>query len=171
MKILHILICVVITNGIFAQGITKNGQSTDTSANFVNQNGQTGSSSGLNKNGHILALATLTTTTITSITNSTASGGGNITSNGGAVILARGVCWSKSINPTIANSKTTDGTGIGTFISSLTLLSGDSTYYVRAYATNSVGTAYGNQVSFTTSAPTLATITTTTPSSIATNNS
>ncbi len=171
MKLIYaflIVSCFVFPDRVSAQGVTKYGESTNSSSNFVNQNGQTGSSSGINKNGQILALATLTTTTASSITNSSASSGGNITSNGGATITARGVCWSTSANPTIANNKTIDGTGTGTFISSITLLSGDSTYYVRAYATNSVGTAYGNQISFTTSAPTLATITTTLPSSITT---
>ena len=93
---------------------------------------------------------TLTTSTITNITSTTATSGGNITSNGGASITARGVCWSTSQNPTTANSKTTDGTGTGSFTSNLTSLIANTLYYVRAYATNSAGTSYGNQQSFTT---------------------
>ncbi len=97
------------------------------------------------------ALATLSTTTITNINQTTASGGGNIINDGGAAVTARGVCWSTSTNPTISlSTKTVDGTGSGIFTSSLIGLSAGTTYYVRAYATNSVGTAYGTQVSFTT---------------------
>jgi len=92
----------------------------------------------------------LTTTVVTSITVTTASSGGNITDNGGASVTARGVCWSTSQNPTIADAYTNDGSGTGSFTSSLTGLTGNTTYYVRAYATNNMGTAYGNQVSFTT---------------------
>jgi hypothetical protein len=100
-----------------------------------------------------LTLATLTTTAISTITNTTASSGGNISLDGGAAVSARGVCWSTSINPTIAlSTKTIDGSGIGSFTSSITGLVAGTTYYVRGYATNSVGTAYGNQVVFTTSA-------------------
>jgi len=96
-------------------------------------------------------LPTLTTTTISGITNTTASSGGNITNDGGAAVTARGVCWSTSSNPTVAlSTKTTDGSGIGSFTSSITGLLAATSYYVRAYATNSVGTAYGNEVVFTT---------------------
>jgi uncharacterized protein (TIGR02145 family) len=110
-------------------------------------------------------LATITTTAVSAITATTATTGGNITSDGGSTITSRGVCWNTSTNPTITNSKTTDGTGTGIFVSSLTALSANTTYYVRAYATNSTGTAYGSEVSFTTSG-TLATITTTAVSAI-----
>lgn len=106
------------------------------------------------------SFATLTTTVASAITGTTASSGGNITADGGSTILSRGVCWSTSVNPTIANSKTIDGSGIGVFTSNLTGLSPATTYYVRAYATNSSATTYGNQISFTTSAV-LATLTTT----------
>jgi hypothetical protein len=95
-------------------------------------------------------IPTLTTTAITSITQTTASSGGNITSDGGAGVTAHGVCWNTSAGPTIANSKTSDGSGSGSFTSSLTGLTANKTYYVQAYATNSVGTAYGNELSFTT---------------------
>ena len=77
-------------------------------------------------------------------------GGGNVTADGGATVTARGICWSTSQNPTISGSHTTDGTGTGTFTSNMTGLEPNTTYYVRAYATNSAGTAYGDQVSFTT---------------------
>ena len=104
----------------------------------------------------------LTTTAITAITPTTASSGGNITESGGANVTARGVCWSTTQNPTIAGSHTTDGTGTGVFTSSLISLNPTTTYYVRAYATNSVGTSYGNELTFTTtSSATAPTVTTT----------
>jgi uncharacterized protein (TIGR02145 family) len=90
------------------------------------------------------------TTNALNIAETTASSGGNVTSDGGEVVIARGVCWSTTENPTITDSKTTDGTGIGSFSSDIAGLTANTTYYVRAYATNSVGTAYGNQVSFKT---------------------
>lgn len=114
-------------------------------------------------------LATVTTTTpITAITTRTATGGGNVTTNGGATVTQRGVCWSTSNNPTTADSKTVDGSGNGTFTSNLTGLSANTTYYVRAYATNSAGTAYGAEVTFTSAQivlPTLITVTPNTPAS------
>src|SRR4030042_3548467 len=79
-----------------------------------------------------------------------ASSGGSVTAGGNGSITARGVCWNTSTNPTTANSKTTDGTGTGSFTSTLTGLQSHTTYYVRAYATNGGGTAYGNELSFTT---------------------
>jgi uncharacterized protein (TIGR02145 family) len=96
-------------------------------------------------------LPSITTSSITDITSTGAKSGGNITSDGGAPVTARGVCWSTSQNPTTANSKTTDGSGTGSYPSAITGLSPGTTYYVRAYATNSAGTQYGNQVSFKTS--------------------
>lgn len=95
-------------------------------------------------------LAALTTTAMTLVTSTTATSGGNITSDGGITITARGVCWNTATGPTVANSKTVDGTGMGAFTSNLTGLTTATTYYVRAYATNSQGTAYGNEVVFTT---------------------
>ena len=117
-----------------------------------------------------LALApTLVTSVITTITASSASGGGNITSDGGGVVTARGVCWSTTTNPTIADSKTSNDSGVGSFISLMTGLTSGTTYYVRAYAINSQGTSYGNQESFTTTlVVTQATVTTTAAANIST---
>jgi uncharacterized protein (TIGR02145 family) len=96
-------------------------------------------------------LPTLTTTAADSIKTTSARSGGNITSDGGCTITARGVVWSTSQNPTIAlSTNTSDGTGTGSFSSNLTCLNPNTTYYVRSYATNCLGTAYGNEVSFTT---------------------
>jgi uncharacterized protein (TIGR02145 family) len=99
-------------------------------------------------------------TSISNLSQTTAVSGGTITSDGGQAVVARGVCWSTSQNPTTSNSKTSDGTGTGTYSSSLSGLSPNTTYYLRAYATNGLGTGYGNQLSFTTGTPTLATLTT-----------
>ncbi len=99
----------------------------------------------------------LTTTAVTSVTNSTAESGGNIASDGGAPVIARGVCWSTSETPTLGDNITSDGTGTGSFTSSMEGLAYNTTYYVRAYATNNTGTGYGNTVSFTTAVPLLTT--------------
>ena len=108
----------------------------------------------------------ISTNTVTSITSISAICGGNIISDGGSPVSSRGVCWSNSYMPTILNSKTNDGTGIGTFLSSLSGLSPNTTYYVRAYATNGVGTAYGSTQSFKTNAISLPILSTNTISSI-----
>ena len=94
-------------------------------------------------------LSTITTTAVLGVTSTTASSGGSIYSNGGAAITARGVCWATNPNPSITDNKTVDGTGAGTFASSITGLNPGTTYFIRAYATNSVGTAYGNQDTIT----------------------
>jgi uncharacterized protein (TIGR02145 family) len=111
-------------------------------------------------------LPVVTTTNVTDITQTTATTGGNVTSDGNADVTSRGVCWNSSENPTVSNSKTSDGTGTGPFTSSLTQLTPGTTYYVRAYATNSEGTSYGSQVSFNSNPIVLATLTTTTVGSI-----
>ena len=104
--------------------------------------------------------ASVTTRSISNITATTATSGGNVTSEGGGSVTARGVVWGTSSGPTIAlATKTTDGTGFGVFTSSLTSLKPATTYYFRAYATNSSGTSYGSETSFTTlpSTPTVST--------------
>jgi hypothetical protein len=93
------------------------------------------------------SLAVITTSAVTSVTQITAVSGGTISYQGASAISVRGICWGTSPNPTIANSTTSNGTGIGTFTSNLTGLVAGTTYYVRAYATNGSGTSYGNQVS------------------------
>jgi hypothetical protein len=91
----------------------------------------------------------ITTVPVSMITATSAeTGGSNITSPGGAEVTFRGVCWSTNPGPTVADSKTIDGTGLGQFTSSITGLTPNTTYYVRAYAVNSAGTSYGNEISF-----------------------
>lgn len=94
--------------------------------------------------------AAVTTTEATSITPASAAAGGNVTDAGGGTVSARGICWSTAQNPTIADSKTTNGTGTGSFTSSLTGLDNGTIYYYRAYATNSSGTTYGQEYQFIT---------------------
>ena len=106
----------------------------------------------------VIPTSSLTTNTISSIANTSAISGGNITATTDDVVIARGVVWSTTSSPTIdLSTKTVDGSGSGTFTSSITGLAVGTTYYVRAYATNSNGTDYGPQQSFTSlKAPTVA---------------
>jgi len=92
----------------------------------------------------------LTTNSITSLNDITAVSGGTISNNGGTAITVKGVCWSVNPNPTITDNLSTDGTGSAAFISNIILLNPSTTYHVRAYATNGNGTAYGNDITFTT---------------------
>ena len=94
--------------------------------------------------------AKVTTSEVTDITSSSATCGGNVTTDNGSAVTARGICWSTSQNPTINDSKTTDGSGVGSFTSRIPNLVPNTQYYVRAYATNAAGTSYGEEVSFTT---------------------
>ena len=95
---------------------------------------------------------TVITSEVIDITETTAVSGGNVTDDGGATVTARGICWSISQDPTIDDNDgmTTDGNGTGTFTSNLVNLTANTTYYVRAYATNEKGTSYGDEMSFTT---------------------
>ena len=105
---------------------------------------------GCKKDSNNTQIPVLTTAIVNNIKTSTATSGGNITSDGGSAIIVRGICWSTGDNPTINDRKTTDSMGTGWFASKLTGLSQNTTYYARAYATNSAGTGYGNIVTFTT---------------------
>ena len=92
----------------------------------------------------------VTTTAATAITMTTATSGGNVTSDGGSTVTARGVCWATTANPVVTGNHTTDGSGTGVFTSNLTGLLSNTTYHVRAYATNGTGTFYGDDLVFTT---------------------
>ena len=93
---------------------------------------------------------TVSTSTVSNITATTATCGGNVTFNGGAIVTERGICWSTSSNPTVNNAYAISGNGTGSYTAEMTGLIGGTTYYVRAYATNAAGTGYGDEVSFTT---------------------
>jgi hypothetical protein len=136
---------------LVAVNLNKSGQKSSSPSEFVNKNGARGIS-GIRATGESRINTPLLSATaaVTSITATTATSGGTVGADGGASVSARGVCWSTTTNPTIANSKTTDGTGTGTFTGAITGLTSGTTYYVRSYATNSVGTTYGPEVIFTT---------------------
>jgi len=111
----------------------------------------TGTSYGQDKTFTTVAtLPTVTTTSVSDLTISAAKSGGTISSDGGSPVIARGVCWSINPAPTTADSKTSDASGTGTFTSNITVLKSNTKYYVRAYATNSSGTAYGPELNFST---------------------
>jgi hypothetical protein len=114
----------------------------------------------------VFSLPILSTTTVSNIIETTASAGGIISSDGSAFITKRGVCWNTTPNPTTANDKTIDGNSTGEFTSAITGLTGKTVYYLRAYATNAAGTAYGNEVSFTTMPMALPKVSTATVSNI-----
>ena len=101
--------------------------------------------------GGVAELPVVITNEVTGITAHSASCSGEVTSDGGAMVAERGFCWSTNANPTVADSHISSGSGTGTYSSSLTGLAASTTYHVRAYATNSVGTAYGLDREFTTS--------------------
>jgi len=116
-------------------------------------------------NAETVTLPILYTKNVSYINPTTAESGGVITSTGGADITAKGVCWGATLNPTTSDSHTSDGSGEAPYDSHITGLTGGNSYYVRAYATNSAGTGYGNNEYFTTPvAYTLPTVTTTYPS-------
>ena len=95
----------------------------------------------------------VTTAEVTGIKCCTAVSGGEVTFDGNVTVTARGICWSTSQNPTIEDNKTSNGSGVGSYTSNMTNLEHNTTYYVRAYATNEVGTAYGEERIFTTLSP------------------
>ena len=99
-------------------------------------------------------VAMVMTAELTYIGYTTATCGGTVTDDGGLAVTARGVCWSTESNPTIADLHSSNGSGIGSFSSSLTGLMPNTTYYMRAYATNNLMTVYGSEMSFTTDNPT-----------------
>jgi hypothetical protein len=99
----------------------------------------------------VSSLPVITTSAVTTISSSSGRTGGVISSDGGESVVSRGVCWNTSPIPTIQDAHTSNGVGTGSFTSDITGLSPNTTYYVRAYASNSLGTSYGNEISFTTS--------------------
>ena len=93
---------------------------------------------------------TVITSQVTNISQNSALGGGNVTNSGGSTVTDRGICWSTEHNPTLSSSHASGGAGLGVFTVNMTGLTANTTYYVRAYATNNAGTAYGDEVTFTT---------------------
>lgn len=95
-------------------------------------------------------LATVATVSISDITQTTAKILSRVTDEGGSLVTGTGVCWAKTTNPGLSNNFSNVGQGTGDFISILTALDTNATYFVRAYATNEVGTVYGNTLTFST---------------------
>jgi uncharacterized protein (TIGR02145 family) len=100
-------------------------------------------------------IPSVTTDAVTNVGTGSADGGGNVTDDGGASVFVRGVCWSTSTGPEYTDDATEDGTGTGSFSSAISGLNPGTTYYLRAYARNSVGDGYGAEVSFTTASETV----------------
>ncbi|MCX2583822.1 hypothetical protein [Pedobacter sp. MR22-3] len=98
-------------------------------------------------------LATVVTNSVGNVTLIGALGSGNVISAGGGFVSTRGLCWSTSTSPTTSNNKIASGSGTGTFTGDIYALNPGTTYYVRAYATNQAGTAYGEQIIFITTTP------------------
>jgi len=98
-----------------------------------------------------IALPTVKTNSVSDVATTTSICSGTVLSDGGSTVTSRGICWNTSPNPTINNSKSVNGSGLGTFTTTLTELIPNTTYYIRAYASNSLGTAYGSEISFSTS--------------------
>ena len=98
----------------------------------------------------VAVIPNVTSSSASTVTSTTAISGGTIINDGGSAIISKGVCYSTSQNPTITSGTVVNGSGTNTFTSNIFGLLPNTTYYLRAYATNSVGTAYGNQISFTT---------------------
>ena len=118
---------------------------------YATNSSGTGYGSEISFTTNSIVLPVLSTTAITDITFNSAASGGSITNDGGGTITTRGIVWSTSQNPTIAlATKTTNGAGIGNFSSTLANLNPETTYYIKAYAANSAGTAYGNEIEFKT---------------------
>lgn len=115
-------------------------------------------------------LASVSTGSITSVTTTGAIGSGNVISSGGGTVTVRGLCWSVNQNPTVSNTRNVSGSGTGVFSSDILSLNAATVYYVRAYATNQAGTAYGSQVSLVTASVKLATVSTLSVSSIMRNS-
>ena len=123
--------------------------------------------SGIVEGGAMFELPTIVTNEVTNISTTFATSGGNVSADGGAPVTAKGVCWDTTAAPTINSFKTVDGVGSGSFVSQVTGLKNGATYYLRAYATNDAGTAYGEEKIFTTLDSTaVPTVVTTKPSSI-----
>ena len=95
-----------------------------------------------------MTVPTVVTKDIVSILDNMATGGGNVVDDGGSEVTERGICWGTSHNPTVNDEYLTSGSGMGMFSCQMTGLEQDVTYYVRAYAVNALGLAYGNEVSF-----------------------
>jgi hypothetical protein len=145
-----------VNNGLFIQGLFKNvifrnGELGYQPPEYLIEQERVEAKSKIVSNPKFLASApTVVTNPVTNVSITTITCGGNVISDGGEAVIARGVCWSTEVYPTIINNYTTDGIGAGIFTSSVTGLLPETIYYIRAYAANSLRTVYGEQFTFTT---------------------
>lgn len=142
--------------------VTKSGRVSATNLNYVNRTGGLSRKKALNRKGQIVIASSsseINTLSVTNITTSSATASGTIVSDGGSSITARGFCWSTDTNPTIENSTSTETGTLGNLTSNLSGLTSGTTYYIRTYATNSSGTAYGTEISFTALIPSVPSVT------------
>jgi hypothetical protein len=143
--------CLLTVTGVTVT--TRSGAVTTTDLNYVSKSGALTTKNGERRNGQMVIASTsadIKTLTITNVNSSNATATGSVITNGGSAITARGFCWSTTTNPTIENSKSSETGTTGALTSTISGLSMGTTYYVRAYTTNSTGTSYGNELSFTT---------------------
>jgi len=119
---------------------------------------------------HALSVPTVSTGSVSAITTDSATTSGEVTDDGGSSVTERGICWSTSQNPDTSGNHASNGTGTGSYTVDLTGLNANTTYYVRAYAINSTGTAYGSEVSFTTNSSSPPTVVTGSVTSVTTNS-
>jgi hypothetical protein len=140
---------LLTVNGV--EVITRSGQITTTNLNYVSRSGAMNTKKGKNRKGQIVIASTsaeILTQTITNVSSTSVTATGSVISNGGSTITARGFCWSTTTNPTIENSISSETGTTGALTSTITGLTSGTTYFFRAYITNSTGTVYGNQISF-----------------------
>jgi hypothetical protein len=140
---------LLTVNGVSVN--TRSGGVTTTDLKYVNRSGAMNTKTGENRKGQIVIASTsaeIQTLTVTNLNSTSATATGTVVSNGGSTITARGFCWSTTTNPTIENSITSETGTTGALTSTITGLTSGTTYYFRAYITNSTGTSYGNQISF-----------------------
>ena len=140
---------LLTVNGVSVN--TRSGGVTTTDLKYVNRSGAMNTKTGENRKGQIVIAsisAEIQTLTVTNLNSTSATATASIVSNGGFTITARGFCWSTTTNPTIENSTTSETGTTGALSSTITGLASGTTYYFRAYITNSTGTSYGNQISF-----------------------
>ena len=140
---------LLTVNGVSVN--TRSGGVTTTDLKYVNRSGAMNTKTGENRKGQIVIASTsaeIQTLTVTNLNSTSATAAASVVSDGGYAITARGFCWSTTTNPTIENSITSETGTTGALSSTITGLASGTTYYFRAYTTNSTGTAYGNQISF-----------------------
>lgn len=135
---------------LFAQGVDKFGTIVTDIRFFTDKYGTVGSLAAVDRFGSPVLLANLRTTIVTEVSASTAKSGGYVVKFGSAIVYSRGICWSTLPFPTTANSKLDNVDSTEVFTSLITGLSANTTYFVRAFALNIAGTAYGNEITFTT---------------------